>query len=355
MLKLSHINKSYPDFSLKNIQIDVERGDYFVLLGKSGSGKSMLLEIIAGIQKQDSGLIMLNNKDISTTRIQERNCILVYQDTALFPHMSVYDNIAFTLRNHKIAKREHKYHIAEMSAFVSIEHLLKRMPANLSGGEAQRVALARALVVRPDVLLLDEPLSSLDVQLRGGMQSLLHKINLAGQTIIHVTHDIEETLSLSTKVAVIENGEIIQSGPTVEVFSNPRSEFVAGLSGMKNFFRATLSREISDDGLRLIHPSDTEIKIRVLTDAMPGEGYLNFSSKDVFLSVEKTKTSAVNNFKGTVADIVPRGNGMEILVDIGLKITVLISKTSLGELDIRLGKSVWIGFKASACKFISKE
>jgi ABC-type sugar transport system ATPase subunit len=354
MLKLININKFYPDFSLKNIRIDVEKGDYFILLGKSGSGKSMLLEIIAGIQKQDSGRIILNQKDISKTKIQDRNCILVYQDTALFPHMSVYDNIGFTLKSSSTPKAELQSRIREIAFYTAIENLLKRMPANLSGGEARRVALARALVVQPEILLLDEPLTSLDIHLKGGLHSLLHKINKSGQTIIHVTHDFEETLALSNKVAVIDKGEIIQTGITEDVFHNPRNEFVAEFSGMMNFFRATLSSESSDDGLKIVHPADSDLKIRILSEAMCGEGYLTFSSKDVFLSVEKTETSAINNFSGIVADVVPRGNGMEIVVDTGLKMSVLISKTSLHELDLRSGRPVWVSFKASACRFISK-
>lgn len=354
MLKLLNINKCYPGFSLKNIRIDVDKGDYFILLGKSGSGKSMLLEIIAGIQRQDSGTIHLNQKDISKTKIQDRNCILVYQDTALFPHMSVYDNIAFTLKSNSTPKSELQSRIREMAFFTAIEHLLKRMPANLSGGEARRVALARALVVQPEILLLDEPLTSLDVQIRGGLYSLLHKINKAGQTIIHVTHDFEETLALSTTVAVIDKGEIIQTGITEDVFHNPRNEFVAEFSGMMNFFRASLSSEISEDGLKIVTPADTDLVIRILSDAMSGEGYLTFSTKDVILSTEKAETSAINNFHGIVSDIVPRGNGIEIVVDTGLKMSALISKTSLNELDLHPGKPVWFSFKASACRFISK-
>jgi len=354
MLRLENINKAYSNFSLKSISLEVDKGDYYLLLGKSGSGKSMLLEIITGIRTQDSGSIYLNKKDISRQRIQDRKCILVYQDSNLFPHMTVSENIAFTLKSHKIKNPAAKDRIMQMASFVSIDHLLNRMPANLSGGEAQRVALARALVVKPDLLLLDEPLSALDVQLRGELQSLLRKINQAGQTIIQVTHDFEEALALSNKVAVIDNGIMIQSGTTEEVFKYPRNEFVAGLSGVKNFFKAVLSEEEDDDGLKLIQLFGHNVTVRILSDATPGEGYLTFSSKDVFISKEKTETSAINNFSGTVADIIPRGKGMEIIMDAGIRITVLVSKTSLLELGIEPGKTFWISFKASACRFIRK-
>jgi molybdopterin-binding protein len=355
MLRLENINKAYTNFSLKSISLDVDEGDYYLLLGKSGSGKSMLLEIITGIRTQDSGKIFLNDNDISRFKIQDRNCILVYQDTNLFPHMTVYENIAFTLKSHKIKNPEAKDRIMQMASFVSIEHLLNRMPAKLSGGEAQRAALARALVVKPDLLLLDEPLSALDVQLRGELQSLLRKINQAGQTIIQVTHDFEEAISLSNKISVIDDGMIIQSGTTEEVFKHPRNEFVAGLSGVKNFYKAVMSEDCTENGLKLIQPFGHDLTIRVLTDASSGEGYLTFSSKDVFIAKEKTQTSAVNNFSGTVVDIIPRGNGMEVIIDAGIRITVLVSKISLHELEIEQGKTFWISFKASACRFIRKK
>jgi molybdate/tungstate transport system ATP-binding protein len=353
MLRLQNICKSYLGFSLKDICLEVEKGDYFVLLGKSGSGKSMLLEIISGLRTQDTGAVILNNTDISRTRIQNRNIILVYQDTALFPHLTVYENIAFTLKSHKINTKKIPEIIAEMASFVSVEHLLRRMPANLSGGEAQRVALARALVVQPQLLLLDEPLSSLDIHLKDELLSLLRKINRSGQTIIHVTHDFEETVSLSNKVAVIDNGSIIQSGMTEDVFLNPRNDFVAGLSGVKNFFRATILPEISEDGLCLVQAAGCDIKIRIMTDSKVGSGYLTLNTRDIFLSLDKPDNSSViNNFKGIVTDVIPRGNGMEVVVDAGLKITALISKASFQNLSLQLNKTVWIGFKATACRFI---
>ncbi len=353
MFRLQNICKSYHGFSLHNICLEVEKGDYFVLLGKSGSGKSMLLEIIAGLRTQNTGSILLNNTDISKTKIQNRNIILVYQDTALFPHLSVYDNIAFTLKSHKINSKEISGRIAEMATFVSIEHLLRRMPANLSGGEAQRVALARALVVKPQLLLLDEPLSSLDIHHKDELLSLLRKINRSGQTIIHVTHDFEETVSLSNKVAVIDNGIIIQSGMTEDVFMNPQNDFVAGLSGIKNFFRVNVLSGLSEDDLRLVQPSGSDILIRIQSDAKVANGYLALNTKDIFLSLDKPDNSSViNNFKGIVTEVIPRRNGMEVVVDAGMKITALISKASFQNLSLHLKKTVWIGFKATACRFI---
>ncbi len=357
MLKLNNISKSYSKFSLHNINIEVNTGDYYILLGKSGSGKSMLLEIIAGIKKQDSGSIFLNGVNIGIKRIQDRNCILVHQVPALFPHITVYNNIAYTLRSRKSKYTEPcAEKIKKIAGFVSIEHLLSRKPGNLSGGEAQRVALARALIVNPDILLLDEPLTAIDVQLRGELLSLLHKINKAGQTIIHVTHNFEEALALSNNVAVLEAGRIIQQGATDEVFTNPRNKFVADLSGMKNFFKVNIKQPHLNDGTITVQPYESSLKIRILSDSKHTTGYLVFSSKDVFLSNSKVETSAVNNFIGTVADIIPHGNGFEIVVNTAnIYITALITKSSLIELEIERNKSVWISFKASACRLINSD
>jgi ABC-type sugar transport system ATPase subunit len=355
MLKLVNIQKRYPNFSLQNISIEIEQGDYYVLLGKSGSGKSMLLEMIAGVRFPDSGQIILKGKDITALGTGKRNCILVYQDNALFPHMTVYENIAFTLKSHKVQKSKRNDVIQKMAGYVSIEHLLKRMPLHLSGGEAQRVALARALVVKPDVLLLDEPLSALDTQLRSGLQSLLRKINREGQTIVQVTHDFKEAVSLANKVALIDGGNLIQVGTATEVFQNPRNEFVAGLSGVKNFLKVKLFSKDSIGGLMTAVPENTEIELKVLSDEQPGIGYLTFNSSDVIISENRVESSAANNMKATVIDVIPCGNGMEIIADAGIKIHTLISRVSLSELQIDVGKSYWFSFKASACRFISSE
>lgn len=353
MLKVKNIKKAFPDFMLGEISLSIDKGDYFVLLGKSGSGKSLILEIIAGLQKEDSGEILLNNSDFTKTKIQKRNCILVYPDNSLFPHLSVYNNIAFAMKSHGLIQQQIKDGIHQISEFLSITHLLDRKPGNLSSGEAQRVALARALVVKPSILLLDEPLSSLDIQLKSTMISLLRKINKAGQTIIHVTHDFIEAVSLSNKVAVIDEGRIIQQGATEYVFQNPENKFIADLSGLKNFFPAVLLDE-TNEGLRKAEVLHSGVSIQIISDQNPGEGYIVFGSKDVFLSENKPETSAVNKFKGVVKDVVKQGLGIEVVIDIGFVVCVAVSKSSVLEMKIETGKEFWISFKASACRFIEK-
>ena len=238
MLKLTGINKDFKGFKLSDISFTVEKGDYFILLGPSGAGKSLLLEIIAGLAIPDSGSLELYGRDITQLPIQKRKVGLVFQDHAIFPHMKVKSNLAYALHGQPGESIHQK--IMAMSANLGIGELLERYPSTLSGGELQRVALARTLIQEPEILLLDEPLSSMDTRLRSGTRSLLRKIHRAGQTIIHVTHDYEEALSLGNRIAVMDHGNILQTGTPDEVFHSPRNGFVAHFIGIRNFFPAKI-------------------------------------------------------------------------------------------------------------------
>ena len=344
MLKLKNISKIYKNFALKDISFEINKGDYFVLLGNSGSGKSLLLELIAGLINPNSGEIHLNNKDITKYKIQKRNIGLVFQDYALFPHLTVKDNLLFPIKNKK-NKLEKAKEIAEL---LNITNLLERYPGKLSGGEAQRVALGRTLITNPEILLLDEPLSSLDVQLRSGLRHLLKKINKKGQTIIHVTHDYDEAIALASRVAVIDNGKIIQVCDTDTVFKNPSSEFIANFIGLKNFFKALLQKN-DDKSYALVNDNT---KISLLSDKEEGEGFVMIRSEDIFVYDKFTESSALNNFEVTVKEAVPSRLGIELAVEGSLLFWVLITKESYNRMNLHEGKKVWISFKASAVKFL---
>ncbi|MDA3779865.1 MAG: ATP-binding cassette domain-containing protein, partial [Bacteroidales bacterium] len=243
MLEISRLNLHFKEFEITDINFSVGKGDYFILLGKSGAGKTLILEMIAGLLSPKSGKIFLNNKDITFEKIQSRKVGLVFQDYAIFPHLSVFENIAYPLKPKKISKKERAKLVINCANDLNINHLLKRSPKTLSGGELQRVALARTLILKPDLLLLDEPLSSLDIQLRKELRSLLRKLNKNGQTIIHVTHDYEDAVSLANKIAVMHDGTIVQHGTPKDIFQNPKSEFVAEFTGTKNFFKARIESQ----------------------------------------------------------------------------------------------------------------
>ena len=314
MLEIKNISKSFTDFCLKDITFLVEKGDYFVLLGASGMGKTVLLEIISGITSADSGKIFLNGKEITSKKIQNRKMALVYQDQVLFPHMSVYDNIAYPLSCKKLKNEEIKKTVGELADLVEIRKFLERKPGTLSGGEAQRVALARALATQPECLLLDEPLSNVDTQLRYELRSLLRKINAGGQTIIHVTHDYEEAISLANKLAVIEHGNIVQTGSPEEVFIHPKSEFIAKFVGVKNFFRGKLLSQKHNNDLRTF-----EIKghtVFVASEEIEGEGFLLIPSENVVISDNLIENSSRNVFQGKVVEFFSVRAGVEVVVTI---------------------------------------
>ncbi len=350
MLDLQKITKKLDGFSIRDISFKVEKGDYYIVLGHSGAGKTVLLEIIAGLIIPDSGKVFYNGTDITFQKIQKRKFGLVFQDLAIFPHLSVKENIAYPLKNKKISKQNINKKVKELAENFEIAHLLNRKPVNLSGGELQRVALARTLALNPDILLLDEPLSSLDVQLKNDLRRLLRNLNKKGQTIIHVTHDYEEAILLSNKIAVFHAGKIIQSGLTNDVFHHPGSEFVAHFTGIKNYFQVTL-KGLEQNGLKTAKINDIEIKL--LSTEKSKEGYIIIRCEDIILSDEIQNSSATNNFKGIITDINPSKSGIEIVIDIGIQLTAIISKTSLKKLNLSEGKKICISFKASAVRFIA--
>jgi len=348
MLTVDHISKKFSGFNLDKVSFNVEKGDYFILLGESGAGKSMLLEIIAGLVNPESGSIFLEGKDITRERIQDRKIGLVFQDYAIFPHLSVRENIAYSLHGTKLTHLQKKENVQSTAEQLGIADLLHRKPSTLSGGELQRVALARTMIQQPQLLLLDEPLASLDTLIKADLRSMLRKIHRNGQTILHVTHDYEEAISLGNKIAVIDNGKIIQEGTPEEVFRFPKSEFVAHFVGVKNFFKGKLTRE-NKSTYALI---DNRVRIRVETDEDAEEGYLAIRSEDIFLSKEMMQSSALNNFQGKVVEIIPASTGVEVILDIGLRIHALVTRESINTLGIKEGSELWIHFKATAVRFI---
>ena len=353
MLRIRNVSVEVGRFSLRDICLEVERGDYFVLLGASGAGKSVLLETIAGHHTPSSGRIELEGRDITDERIQKRGVALVYQDQNLFPHMSVARNVGYGLRSRGVGRAGTRRKVEEIAECVGAADLLERRPRTLSGGEAQRVALARALATEPRCLMLDEPLASLDAAPSEEIQRLLRHLNRRqGCTVLHVTHDFEEALSMGTHVAIMEGGTIRRKGSPAEVFRRPQSEFEARMAGIRNFFRGRLRRtteeeaEFRTNGLRFV----------VLTDAPPAHGYLIVRSTEVTLSEHRTHTSARNCVQGTVVDVAGAQAGLEVTLDIdGLDITAMVTHRSAENLGLEPGARTWASFKASAARFVPAE
>lgn len=350
MLQLENISKRLGSFSVGNISLHVKKGEYFIILGISGAGKSMLLELIAGLVSPDSGKILLEGKEITDQKIQQRGIGLVFQDFAVFPHLSVRENISYSLHGSGLSHAHKTERITGIAQKMNIAHLLDRRPSTLSGGELQRVALARTLVQNPKILLLDEPLSSLDSKLRGELRSLLREINRMGQTVIHVTHDYEEAVSLADTIAVVHEGTIIQTGSPEEVFAHPKSEFVAHFIGIKNFHKARIRRD--PEGLSATIGSG--LRVNLAPGDYSDEGFLLIGSDEIILSKTPVESSMTNVFQGTVTEVVPTRNGIEVTVDIGFPLYSLVTQQSVDKLGIREGSAVFASFKATAVRFINQ-
>jgi molybdate/tungstate transport system ATP-binding protein len=340
MLRLININRRLGDFALTDINIEVSDGQYYVLLGRSGSGKTQLLELIAGLEHPDTGSIFLDNEDITHRRIQNRKVGIVFQDYAVFPHMTVFGNIAYPLRVRKEDKNVITEKVEKAATSMNIKHILERSTEKLSGGELQRVALARTLITSPRLLLLDEPLSSLDTSLKDDLKRLLRNLNKEGQTIIHVTHDYGDAISLAKRVGVIHNGRIIQEGSVNEVFNNPSNRFVARYAGIRNFFRV----DITGDNGTLSGVTEHNIRFK-LNGVPPGQDKLLLIKNDsITLSRESPSDKELNVFKGRVTEIIPSEFGTEVTIDAGELFYANTRVSEMEEIHLSEGKEVWLSF-----------
>lgn len=261
-IELKNITKRYGKVvALDNVSLRIDEGEFVTLLGPSGCGKTTLLRIVAGFVEPDEGEVLLDGELANNTPPNQRPTGMVFQSYALFPHMTVENNISFGLRMHKLPKSEIKKKVEEVATLVGIQSMLDRFPSQLSGGQQQRVAIARTLAVKPSALLLDEPLAALDRKLRVGMRTELRKLVLqVGITTIFVTHDQEEALTMSDRIAVMDKSKIVQFGTPIEIYDKPKSTFVASFIGNSNLFQGKLQLENDDqlvfvaEGLRLPFP-----------------------------------------------------------------------------------------------------
>jgi putative spermidine/putrescine transport system ATP-binding protein len=265
IVRLTAVRKTYKEVvAVDNIDLAIARGEFFTLLGPSGSGKTTTLRLIAGFEKPDRGLIELDRKDVTALPPFERDVNTVFQDYALFPHMTVAENIAYGLQSKRLAREEIAARVTDALRMVRLEGYGARQPSQLSGGQRQRVGLARAIVNRPAVLLLDEPLGALDLKLRVEMQSELKRIQSeVGITFLYVTHDQEEALTMSDRIAVFDHGRIVQTATPVELYEEPQNDFVANFVGTSNV--------LTRNGKRLIlRPEKIRLASLGSTFAEPG-------------------------------------------------------------------------------------
>lgn len=248
LLQIEGVSKYFDDvLAVDNVSVNIHRGEIFALLGGSGSGKSTLLRMLAGFEKPSEGRILLDGKDITNMPPYERPINMMFQSYALFPHMTVEQNIAFGLKQDRIPKAEIQQRVAEMLRLVKMEKYAKRRPAQLSGGQRQRVALARSLAKRPKLLLLDEPMGALDKKLRTEMQlEVVDILEKVGVTCVLVTHDQEEAMTMASRIAIMSEGWIAQIGSPIDIYESPNSRMIAEFIGSVNIFECQIQEDEAD-------------------------------------------------------------------------------------------------------------
>lgn len=343
MIEIENISKNLGEFFLRDISFNIRDGEYFMILGPTGAGKTILLETIAGIYRPDKGKILMAGKDITYIPPKDRNISMVYQDYMLFPHLNVEQNVAFGLRLKKTPKEIIKDKVEKNSKLLNIYHLLHRYPGTLSGGEKQRIAIARAMVIEPYALLLDEPLSALDTQTRDRLRQELKRIHsITKITIVHVTHNFEEIFSLADRVAVMNEGRIIQVGRPDDIFRKPNCEFVANFVGVENLFKG---KSIVENGYAHISIDGVNI---FSTDRKSGEAFISIRPEEILISKQPFKSSARNSLKGKIARIVNSGATAKVTVDTGIPFKIVITRQSLENMELKEGTTAFITFKASA-------
>ncbi|OEC85486.1 MULTISPECIES: tungstate ABC transporter ATP-binding protein WtpC [Methanobacterium] len=344
MIRIENLSHDWKEFKINNINLQVKDSEYFIILGPSGSGKTMLLELIAGMWPLDSGKIYMDNKDITTLPPEKRGIGFVYQNYMLFPHKTVFENIAFGLKVRKVRDEEIKTSVEEMMDLLKISHLADRLPRTLSGGEQQRTALARALIIYPKILLMDEPLSALDRKTRDELMQELKEIHRKFDvTLVHVTHNFDEALMLADRIAIMRNGEISQVGTSTEIFRHPADKFVADFVGAENIIEGTAKK----DGERLTIINTGNISI-YSTEQKQGHVHITVRPEDIILSTQKVETSARNVFKGPIIGIVDTGALIKLTIDVGEPLVVFLTRQSFLDMELNIGKSVWTYFKATA-------
>jgi iron(III) transport system ATP-binding protein len=330
-VRIDHITKRFDaTLALDDINLQIAAGELFFLLGPSGCGKTTLLRLIAGLYEPTAGRIFFGDRDVTALGTDRRNAVMCFQNYALWPHMTVRQNVAFGLEVRKIPAAEMSRRIDETLTLVQLEEYASRKPNQLSGGQQQRVALARALAVKPDCLLLDEPLSNLDAKLRQEMRGEIRRIcKTAGTTAIYVTHDQKEAMSIADRIAVLKDGRLLQVGSPGELYRSPVNSFVAGFMGQTNLLPATPA----GDGAY-----DTPAGRIIVADATDGVKLLSIRPEQIWVA----RGEGPNRLGGKVIESTFLGESTEIVLAVGKQKLLMIAPSTLKiseKLDIEFDPS----------------
>jgi spermidine/putrescine ABC transporter ATP-binding subunit len=356
-ISLSGVTKEYPGgvLAVKGVDIDIESGEFVTLVGPSGCGKTTTLRTIAGFERPTNGTVSIGDADVTDAPPYERNTGMVFQDFALFPHMTVYENVAYGMEvSGEYTDEEIDARVDEMLNLVELPGVADRTPDQLSGGQQQRIALARALAPRPDALLLDEPLASLDKKLREQMQVELRRIQQeVGITTVFVTHNQEEALTMSDRLAVMNDGRLEQVGPPEEVYNDPDTRFVADFLGTANLFDGSVASV--DDGYATVDCKGTTIRTRGRNGIEPGEPVSVVVRPERFeiddTTADGSGETAENAFEGTITFKRHLGSSIEYQIETqdGRK---LIAVRRSGTDERSTGDRVTIRTEADDCRIV---
>lgn len=336
-------------------ELEIYPGEVLAIIGPNGAGKSTLMMALSGLipfkagQMIFSGRIVIPHRDLSF-----RRRLATVMQAPLLLHASVYANIASGLRFRQMDKNEIRLRITDWLAKLSIAHLSERPAQKLSGGEAQRVSLARAFVIQPDLMLMDEPFAALDAPTRVQLLADLKKLlSVTQTTTLFITHDLDEALALADRVAVLMDGRLRQIGSPRDVFSSPADVDIARFTGVEAIFPGQIIRQ--QEGL--VDVNCDQVLIQAVSSAPPGtQVYLCLRPEDITLSIPASlpKTSARNHIRGTIRSLVPQGPMVRVMIDSGIRLTALITRASVQEMDLKVGQDILASFKSSAIHLIER-
>jgi len=344
MLEVRNLSAKRGEFFLKDVTFDVQDGEYFILLGPTGAGKTVLLESLAGIQGIRGGEIRINGKNVNSLSITERKIGFAFQKYTLHRHLPVRDNISFGLMWRYRKQRDIDEAVDRVIELLGLQSLLNKRPWALSGGESQKICLARAIAVRPDLLLLDEPLGSVDLEAREITErELKNAHNRLGLTTIHVTHDFEEAIALGDRVAVMIDGTIAQIGAPEQVFRHPNSEPVARFLMTRNIYAGEVQDGTGGEGLFSMDGSRLSVNT-----PLRGARHASIRPEDIIISTRSAGANTANSLSGTISRISDRGTIVYVWVDVPPEFICLLLRPSFKELDLTEGQRVQITFEAAS-------
>ena len=344
IVSIRNLTKSFPGGvkAVDNVSLDIAQNEFFALLGPSGCGKTTLLRMISGLETPTSGQILIGGEDMAFTPPNKRPTNMVFQSYAVFPHMTVEQNVGYGLKVTGVASDEIKRRVGEALEMVKLTALAARKPDQMSGGQRQRVALARALVKRPKVLLLDEPLSALDAKLRDDMRLELTRLQeTVGITFIIVTHDQDEALSMATRIAVMDKGAVQQVASPAQLYEHPKNRFVADFIGKVNLIEAKVLRQI---GRKIDCEAKGLGRLELPTDGLVGP-QVSIAIRPEKLKISRAEPSALIRLQGRVRDVSYYGDSSHVVVHTsnGLDLSVNVQNdTRSGGAGVERGQYVWV-------------